>query len=502
MKPTIAIAVLWLAFTASSQSPPPGFDAAEVRVSKVTMADAYDDMEAGRVEFRGTTMLDILAAAYNVTREQVLGGPSWLDTNRFDITARAPRDTPDEGLRKMLQGLLAERFKLEIRKEERPMPVFVLTVSKRGLKLKKSSADGAVTCDEDNSHQPNVGIVCKNAHAAEIGKILRLRSAGYVNHAVVDDTGLKDAYNFSLNWTVRGQLARTDNENKISLPDALEKQLGLKIEAATRPLKVILVDKVNEKPTDDGKTVTKALPPPPTAFEVATIRPIRPDSTKRESRFLPSGEIEWFGATLKEMIQQAYNIDGRDSELISGPKWIGTDRFDLIAKTQQGVPLDAVQVMLQNLLKERFKLAAHVEPQPVNVYAITATKQIKMKAASPDERSQCVPGTGDGFRTFTCQNITMAQLAEKIRTTAGGYLDHPVVNLTELSGAYDFTLRWTGKQNLNANAAPGVGTASDPNGAISLWEAVDKQLGLKLAPQKYPMSVYVIDHVEQKPVEN
>jgi uncharacterized protein (TIGR03435 family) len=300
---------------------------------------------------------------------------------------------------------------------------------------------------------------------------------------------------------VRGQLNRGDNENKISLPDALEKQLGLKIEAETRPMKVIVIDTVNDKPAEDGKTVTKAMPPPPKEFEVATIRPSKPGVQPR-ARFLPSGEIEWVGGTLKEMIQQAYNIDGRDDDLISGPKWIATDRFDLIAKTQPGAPFDAVQVMLQNLLRERFKLVVHVEPQPVNVYAFTATKQIKMKPASPDERSQCTPGTGDGFRTFTCQNMTMSQLAEKIRATAGGYLDHPVVNLTELTGSYDFTLRWTGKQNLNANAAAGVGTASDPNGSISLWEAVDKQLGLKLAPQKYPMPVYVIDHAEQKPIEN
>jgi uncharacterized protein (TIGR03435 family) len=263
---------------------------------------------------------------------------------------------------------------------------------------------------------------------------------------------------------------------------------------------------VNQKPTDDPRAVTRALPPPPKEFDVATIRPMKPDSTRRESRFLPSGEIEWFGATLKEMIQQAYNIDGQDDDFLVGPKWLGSERFDLIAKAPPNVPFDSVQGMLQALLAERFKLKIHTEKQAVNVYALTAPKHPKLKEASPDERTQCTPGSADGLRTFTCQNVAMAQFVERVRTTARGYLDHPVVDLTEMTGAYDFTIKWTPKGAMIVKSAEattvGPGAASDPNGGITFFDAIDKQLGLKLAPQKYPMSVYVIDHVEQTPTEN
>ncbi len=498
MKTTIAL-LATLSFTASAQTPV--FEAAETRVSKTAPSDSYSVFEGGCVEFRGASMLEFIAAAYKLDREFILGGPSWLDTDRFDLTARVPRDTPDETVRLMMQSLLAERFGLEVHRQEKPMPVFLLTVSKRGLKLKKSSGEGGLDCNPDNSKQPNTSYVCRHGSATDIGQFLRLAAGGYVNHQVIDETGLKDTYDFSLTWSPRGRLRVVDADaNTISLFDALEKQLGLVVEPETRAMPVIVVDRVNREPS--GGATTKALPPPPKEFEVATLHPSKPGAAQREARLLPSGAIDWPGVTLKQMIQQAYGIDPQDDDLISGPKWIASEHFDFIAKSAPGVPFDALEVMLQNFLKDRFDLQVHIEKLPVNVYALTAPKHHKLKDAAPDQRSQCTPGTGDGFRTFTCQNMTMAQFVEKVRPTARGYLDHPVVDLTEITGAFDFTLRWTGKQALNANAAPGVGTASDPNGGVSLWEAVDKQLGLKLAPQKYPLPVLVIDHAEQTPKEN
>ncbi|MDE3195065.1 MAG: TIGR03435 family protein, partial [Acidobacteriota bacterium] len=102
-----------------------------------------------------------------------------------------------------------------------------------------------------------------------------------------------------------------------------------------------------------------------------------------------------------------------------------------------------------------------------------------------------------------CQNITMAQFADKLGSIAGGYVDHPVVDQTGIEGAFDFPLNFSPVRALRPGAgAPANGEASDPNGAISLFEAIDKQLGLKLEKRQHPMPVLVIDHVEEKPTDN
>jgi uncharacterized protein (TIGR03435 family) len=228
MKRAIVVAIL-ISCCAWAQSPV--FEIAEARVSKTAPADSYAVLEDTRVEFRGASMLEMIAAAYHVPNERVLGGPSWLDADRFDVTARAPRDTPEEAVRVMLQGLLAERFKLEVRKDQRPVPTFVLTVSKRGLKLKESSGDRPSDCQRDGSHQPNLGLNCVHTTTAQIVEFLPQAAGAYLPHPVIDETGLKGAYDFSLEWTGRGLLrGGGDDATKISLFDAVDKQLGLKLD--------------------------------------------------------------------------------------------------------------------------------------------------------------------------------------------------------------------------------------------------------------------------------
>jgi uncharacterized protein (TIGR03435 family) len=97
------------------------------------------------------------------------------------------------------------------------------------------------------------------------------------------------------------------------------------------------------------------------------------------------------------------------------------------------------------------------------------------------------------------------------RSWAPGYFDRPVIDLTGIEGSFDFTLGWTGKQrildgrNRPAAAVPqgGVAVPSDPSGAITIFEAVERQLGLKVEAQKHPMPVLVIDHEDpQQPTDN
>ncbi len=110
--------------------------------------------------------------------------------------------------------------------------------------------------------------------------------------------------------------------------------------------------------------------------------------------------------------------------------------------------------------------------------------------------------------------MTMGQLAERLQGIAPGYLSSQVEDGTRLQGAYDFTLSFSPNGFQNAGAGGGRGgpdgaqtqrggaSASDPNGGITLFEAMEKQLGLKLEAHKRSVQVLVSDHIEQKPIDN
>jgi uncharacterized protein (TIGR03435 family) len=175
--------------------------------------------------------------------------------------------------------------------------------------------------------------------------------------------------------------------------------------------------------------------------------------------------------------------------------------------------------MLRSLLTERFKLVTHMEDQPADVFALLASGP-KMKKADPANHPSCKEGPGaDGKdprvenpllnRLVTCQNMTMAQFATELRTLAGGYVPAPVIDSTGLSGAYDFTLSFSKKgDDIKTLARPGSGgdasaVASDPLGGMSLYDAMQKQIGLKLEKrEKVMVPNLVIDQVERTPTEN
>jgi len=153
----------------------------------------------------------------------------------------------------------------------------------------------------------------------------------------------------------------------------------------------------------------------------------------------------------------------------------------------------------------------------------------KMKKSDPSERTKTTEGTGaDGkdprtampsrSRLVMFQNVTMNQFADKLEGISA-YLSTPVINATNLEGAYDFTINFStvgvtgfggaggggggrgGAPGPEANG-PASADASEPNGAITLFEAIEQQLGLKLVEDKRPVTVYVIDHVEAKPTDD
>jgi uncharacterized protein (TIGR03435 family) len=122
------------------------FEVADIHMSPPGTRQADGGfMPGGRFEIRGATMLDLIAIAYGVEDENVVGGPGWLNSDRFDVIAKAPSGAiSEETLQAMLKALLLDRFKLAAHEDKRDMPVYLLTV-KKGAKLQKAATDGPPT---------------------------------------------------------------------------------------------------------------------------------------------------------------------------------------------------------------------------------------------------------------------------------------------------------------------------------------------------------------------
>jgi uncharacterized protein (TIGR03435 family) len=180
-------------------------------------------------------------------------------------------------------------------------------------------------------------------------------------------------------------------------------------------------------------------------------------------------------------------------------------------------PLSVGLEMLRGLLLDQFELKFHTENREVTVYALTAgSGKRKMTQANDTERSGCKPNP-NAPKPYTniqvmieCTNTSMAELAQNLQQQANAYIDHPIVDATGMTGGWNFLIGWTPKAALQpppqAAAPPpdqpagGVVEAPIPNG-ISVFEAVESELGLKLVKQKRSIPVIVVDHVDEKPLE-
>jgi uncharacterized protein (TIGR03435 family) len=528
--PAIIGAALILVGVAPAQSTdtPTGFEAADVHASAASVLFGSPfSVRRGRVELHGSTMVDLISTAYKVDRDKVVGGPPWLDADRFEVIAKTDPAVSQDAARILLRALLADRFKLAVHNEDKPLPVFALLPGKK-VQLKESSGEGPADCQRGNDDR-YLTFVCHNMTIAGLAELLPQTAPGYFNHPVVDKTGLKGAYDFTLKWTGRGGLgAGGDTDSPpINLFDFFDKQMGIKVEPQTQPMPTVVVDHVNQKPTPNDPDIGSKLPPPQTEFDAAEIRPSKPDT--KQNANMRNGRLEVFNWPMKTpdwnnapgLINIAYSNPLNGPTIVGGEKWMETDHFDIIAKAGPDTPFETLQIMLRALLTERFKLAVHEEKQTLPVYALTAPKGAgKLKLSDGTGRVGCNVVPADGALTYSCRNTTMAQFVEKLPMVGAGYLDHPIVDLTELKGAFDFDVSFAPANRVfgsggrggdaqpaaagaAAGAATGVpATASAPTGGISLFEAIDKQLGLKLAAQKYPMPVIVIDHMERTPTDN
>lgn len=210
--------------------------------------------------------------------------------------------------------------------------------------------------------------------------------------------------------------------------------------------------------------------------------------------------ISYSNTSLKLLLIRAY---GFDRFQIVGPDWIGTDRFDIVAKVPKGATKEQFRSMLQNLLAERFRMKAHRETRTLPVYAMVVHKGgHRLHAAEgPGEPSlkhinlsmeQYVKLSESQAplppRHIACRNMTMADFAGQFGVDDG--IDRKVVDETGLAGAFNFDLEYYGSSSAVADLGPKV------------FEALERQLGLKLEPRKAPVEILVVDSASRIPTEN
>jgi uncharacterized protein (TIGR03435 family) len=243
-------------------------------------------------------------------------------------------------------------------------------------------------------------------------------------------------------------------------------------------------------------------PASPPAFEVASIRPAAPltAEARRSGRIgvkVDGSRADFVRVSLADLIARAYRVR---SFQVSGPDWMKSAMFDILAKMPEGASPDQVPEMLQALLAERFKLTLHRDNKEFPVYALIVGKGGPKLTARPADYD---PAVRNGIKA-----MTLGAYAEVVSRL----VDRPVIDKTELKGEYMLSL----VQIQNAEyeqlvarartASPAAGggapadTAPDPAGAGAF--AIVQGLGLKLDPRKLSLPLLVIDHLEKTPTEN
>lgn len=238
------------------------------------------------------------------------------------------------------------------------------------------------------------------------------------------------------------------------------------------------------------------------------------------------GQLRWTNVTLGLVLKNAY---GRKDYQVVAPKWLDSERYDIVAKVPQGATKRDLMSMLQSLLIERFQLETHHEQKELPVFALVVSKNgPKMKEVAwelgssqtsggsrgapasqfpPDGFPKLPAGMTEGFAVWGAASGSL-RMTYKSQTTAdlvenlSNFVSRPVVDATDLNAKYDFTLEFAPENMRRAGSlSPATGDVPTDQG-VTVFEALQSQLGLKLEPSKAPVDILVVDRVEKTPTEN
>ncbi|HEY4365481.1 MAG TPA: TIGR03435 family protein [Bryobacteraceae bacterium] len=274
-------------------------------------------------------------------------------------------------------------------------------------------------------------------------------------------------------------------------------------------------------------------------FEVASIRPVNPRDP------IPAGHVEdllqtsasseriiEFRDILRAVLARAYGVN---IDQVSGPEWLAELRYDFRVKVPSGTTSEVGKIMLQNLLKERFKIVLHHDSKSFPVYELSVAKTgLKMKsAAAPDAppapflgpdlavnrdgfpvlppgESGVVSKATNGINRQTFRGMPVSTLIRMLQPQlgtmegVGRYTPGRIIDKTGLTGKYDFNLEFSGNTFVGGGLLPpsSIDTLDVGSGGPDIFQALRTQLGLDLVKTASSLDILVIDHADKTPTEN
>jgi uncharacterized protein (TIGR03435 family) len=229
------------------------FEAASV---KQTSQCTYESSQLGpgSVALKGVPLKPVLMTAFKVGQDQIIG-PSWLESDCFEVFAKLPQGSTTDQIPMMLQALLAERFKLSAHKENRVSTGYTLIIDKNGPKLKESKEDSTFMAGHPRGTRAVrrggggfAGVMTMEALAKALSR--------QVDGPVVDATGLKGEFEIELSWSAGPQAAEPgmQRDGAASTPmddlfSAVRESLGLKLEARKTQVEFLVIDHIERVPT-------------------------------------------------------------------------------------------------------------------------------------------------------------------------------------------------------------------------------------------------------------
>jgi len=237
------------------------------------------------------------------------------------------------------------------------------------------------------------------------------------------------------------------------------------------------------------------------SFDVATIKPNDSGATSMQRLTINGRDFKTVSSSLADLIQFAYNVQSK--QIVGAPDWIDKDRYDVAGTPdQEGAPsAEQLRIMIRKLLADRFQLKLHHDKRELAAFVLTVGKGGEKLA--PTQLKGPLPGIGiqpgKSGPMLTLRNATIPDFTGFLQLLV---LDRPVVDQTGLTGRYDFTVAFTPDDSLfHGHPPPFPKPADGVEPAPGLFDAIQQQLGLKLAAEKTQVDVLAIDHVE-KPSAN
>lgn len=244
---------------AQAPSGSPAFEVSTVRVNRTGGTGSESSFSKGRFTATNVTLKNVMEySAFGLPAARIVGGPKWIDSERFDIDAKVDsatagslqtlsREQERAAIHTMFQRLLADRFKLATHWETREMPVYALVVARKGPRLQKAAnPDAGVDTSASRGR-----LIANEITMDGLARTLTQEAADELGRVVVNRTAIEGKYDVSLRWTPEmdstpGAADGAVSDAGPSLFTATEEQLGLKLESSKGPVEVLVIDRAEE----------------------------------------------------------------------------------------------------------------------------------------------------------------------------------------------------------------------------------------------------------------